>query len=667
MSSEVEIVRPGIHRDARLERFRREELKIVYILSRQWFVTAAGVHNTPTSKYRFALLKPTLRLQEMFGVEREILAIFSHYKIFDTRTFDAIGQIQKKYPDKRIDKICSIIFSEDPAIEKKVLDIAKTDSESAITIPFSYAEMGANDKDENHLNNKLRRVFYARDLFSFNSPLKKDLYFFGRSNLIHEIVSRHESFENTGLFGLRKTGKTSVIFGVERALNIKGVASVIIDCQSTAVHNRRWNQVLHYIINQIVTKYDSTITIKNEDKYSLTNAAIAFEDQLVRINSKLGKRIVIVFDEIENLSPATSPSDHWRSGDDFVLFWQSIRSVFQKRSDLFTYLIVGTNPMCVETPTINGKDNPIFSAVPFQYIPPFSPAQVREMVSRLGGFMGLTFDESIYTRLCEDYGGHPFLIRHMCSTINRTAPQTRPVIVDRLLYNEAKKKFEDGNSTYVEMIIQVLRDFYPNEYEMLKFLASEDYESFNTFLSDSRSYINHLVGYGIIRQSGQVYDFNIDIIKRFLLEQGAKKDIRRMKQEEMWTEISEARNPFETKMRRLVRSLLVAAYGESEAKEKFLDLLGPIKTAKYKDLSFKEIMSGGRADVYFEDLRKAINKNWSVFEKVFEKRQDLFDRHMIIVNSYRKDAHAGKITSDEMGAFRVSMKWLAEHVDPIVD
>ena len=55
------------------------------------------------------------------------------------------------------------------------------------------------------------------------------------------------------------------------------------------------------------------------------------------------------------------------------------------------------------------------------------------MVRKLGRIMGLRFDEIIYGKLTEDFGGHPFLIRHVCSVINRISPAERPVIVDKIL------------------------------------------------------------------------------------------------------------------------------------------------------------------------------------------------------------------------------------------
>jgi predicted AAA+ superfamily ATPase len=71
--------------------------------------------------------------------------------------------------------------------------------------------------------------FYDRDLFDITSPLRKDLYFFGRTDLINKLVDRHSSNENSGVFGLRRSGKTSLIYAVERLME-RGCFSLYLHC-----------------------------------------------------------------------------------------------------------------------------------------------------------------------------------------------------------------------------------------------------------------------------------------------------------------------------------------------------------------------------------------------------------------------------------------------------
>jgi len=391
--------RSGFHPIAKenLGHFTELEKKIIYKLSEIWYITKAGrkFRLGATSEYKYCLIKPTTKFTEMFNLEREIVVIFSYYSELQPRTLDAIDFAIKDQTDLRIEKICSILFSGDTNCEAKIKDLLKQDQESQIIIPINYQEY-LSSPETCFIENKFRRHFYTRDLFAFESPLKKDLYFFGRTDIIHKIVNRHRSNENSALLGLRKTGKTSVIFKIERTLEKSDQKSIWIDCQNTGLNQRRWNHALFYIIFLIREKYkkdldsycdsigSGKLRFKDESKYTEKDAAIIFEDEIYKLYIAFGnKSILLIFDEIERITFDVGESDYWAKGMDFVYFWQSLRSVFQKLNCVFSYLIVGTNSMCIERPLINGKDNPLFQSIPFSYIEGFDIPQTKEMVNKL--------------------------------------------------------------------------------------------------------------------------------------------------------------------------------------------------------------------------------------------------------------------------------------------
>jgi hypothetical protein len=204
-------------------------------------------------------------------------------------------------------------------------------------------------------------------------------------------------------------------------------------------------------------------------------------------SSKKHASTLFLFDEIERLTPGPASSTHWKEGRDFIYFWQTLRGFYQRNPQVFSYMVVGTNPSCIESPALSGHENPIYASIPSQYVPPFTVDQVEQMVSRLGDYMGLRFDPLIYSKLTEDFGGHPFLIRQMCSLINQRASQIRPVQIDKALYAQVKKEFHNSSREYLEMMVHVLRDWYPDEYSMLQFLAQGDMDSFDAFSRDHGS------------------------------------------------------------------------------------------------------------------------------------------------------------------------------------
>jgi len=657
-------VYPGIHPSVNLNNFTSDEIKIIDKFKSEWYVTHGGEEIKLGSKstYRYFLVKPLKNYQEMFNLEREIIVLFSPYAVFEPRTLDAIDYIAESFQSLRLEKVCSILISRDEQIEEELKELLKNDQESQILIPFNYKELIKNH-DPYFIRNRLKKHFYTRDLFAFEAPLKKDLYFFGRNDLVNKIVNRHKSCENSGLFGLRKTGKTSVIFGVQRTLLKMEEHFVFIDCQSPSFHLRRWNRALYYLILEITKQNKLTLNLNPEVKYTEENAAFVFEHEISRIHKELGnKTLLIIFDEIENITFNISPSSHWRMDLDFVYFWQSLRSTFQKLDNVFSFLLVGTNPMCVESSSIKGFDNPIFNQFSYEYIPGFDVKQTREMVRKLGRIMGIRFDEILYSKLTEDYGGHPFLIRHVCSIINKNSSQERPTIVSKLIYNSAKDIFKREYSNYIEMILDVLKKFYSDEYKMLKFLALDDYDNFAKYEKISPTYTNHLLGYGIIDKWDEGYSFKIESVKDYLSEKHWYEKLE-LSQEEMLAEISKRRNDLEPKLRLIVRNQLLSNLGKEQASQIVLGIMGGWRKIRYNDISYNDLFNSSLSDIYFDDLRKIIIKKWDIFKNIFEIDKTELDSKLTAINKYRYDAHAKPITRNQMAYFRASISSIEEITD----
>ena len=211
---------PGINPSAVLDHFMDDERRIIERFAKDWYVTNGGgeLWLSNTSNYRYALIKPTDIFQEMFNIDREMILLFSPYENFEPRTLDAITKAFSQHQTLRIERICSVLISRDSNVEYKLKELLKNDQEAQIVVPFTYDELSKPESDPYFFRNRFIQHFYARDLFASESPLKKDLYFFGRTDLVHAILNRHRSNQVSGLFGLRKTGKTSVIFGVQRGL-----------------------------------------------------------------------------------------------------------------------------------------------------------------------------------------------------------------------------------------------------------------------------------------------------------------------------------------------------------------------------------------------------------------------------------------------------------------
>jgi hypothetical protein len=223
--------------------------------------------------------------------------------------------------------------------------------------------------------------------------------------------------------------------------------------------------------------------------------------------------ILIIFDEIENISPKTAASTHWRQNNDTLLFWQILRSFFQNTKKFrLTFCFVGTNPHLFELSKITDVDNPVYLFAPKDFIPMLDLSETIDMIKRLGYFMGLDFDDGVITYIHNRFGGHPFFIRQLCSQIHKRTALHRPQRVSLASCKSAELDFDSDVRGYIAEILNSLRSFYPDEYTMLEYLANGEKTFFSELAEHSPAYAEHLIGYGIVVRRGSDFEFTFDAV-----------------------------------------------------------------------------------------------------------------------------------------------------------
>lgn len=651
----------GINPMAKLHSFHEEERQIINTLAKTFYVTNGGteIRLGATSKYRYCLIKPTDLFGEKFNLRREMVVVFSDYRKFEPRTFDAIAEVfNRNKQEFRIDKMCSIIISRDNNVCEEVSQILKSDVEMQVVVPFSYEELYEGNKTI-LITKRFQEFFYERDLFAFESPLKKDIYFFGRREYVHELISRHNSAENSGVFGLRRSGKTSVLQAVERATKYTDIDCVFIDCQN--LYHFSWYKALYSVISAITTKQSRPIDTNDVKKYTEENANSQFILDLDVILQTSNRDVLLLFDEIEQITPKLGMEENWKEGDDFVKFWHVIRSCFHKWGHRFTFILAGTNPSAIEQISINKHDNPLFNQLKFDtYLPPFDFESTKEMVNKLGTYMGISFDDMVCARLTQDFGGHPYLIRHFCSAINSYIHESgleKPISVTNAIYDKVMPIFSEKSAdNYCRFILGVLIDYYPEENKFLEKLALGNITEYSREAYDPQI-IAHLLGYGIIENNRGVLGFKIEVLKNYLSRKYAYHR-QNMSLEEKWAEISERRNQVEPQLRTIVKNHLKAAYGNA-AKNKVLESMRPDIRQKYASLPYKDLFDPKKCEIYFSQLGYLIEMNWDVcFKNIFTKSKQTIKSYFIIINNLRSECHAAPVTDDEMESFRGVMSML---------
>lgn len=413
----------------------------------------------------------------------------------------------------------------------------------------------------------------------------------------------------------------------------------MIDCQDPAVHAKSFPALLEYIILQ--TRRE--LSLKRIDT-SLGTQADQVSERFRRIMDQTlndaQSNILLIFDEIENISPKTAASPHWRTGSDALLLWQTLRSFFQSsRRFKLTFCFVGTNPDLFETPKLGDIDNPVYLFTPKTFIPMLDLADTREMVSKLGYFMGLDFDHTIIAHLHNRFGGHPFFIRQLCSQIHKNLPLLRPQRVSLAACKAAEQGATSDIKGYLNEILNSLRTFYPDEYTMLEYLASGERENFAGFVEDSPSFSKHLIGYGIIVRRGNEFEFTFDAIA-----ESVKANILQSRPPvagERRQEIGRRRNAVEEELRSYLFRSSISLTEDSWSKW-FSGCVSVQRISQLGPLNRREVFSRTKSPLYFMELLKFVRTCPGIDTSVLPMHD--IAAAIDTVNTFRIDAHAKDIT-----------------------
>jgi hypothetical protein len=476
-------------------------------------------------------LSPEDLTKEQFGFSMEILLVYSPYNEMQPRTLQAIEQIFEEAPAKgRVETLNYIIVSDCDEVKSwlNIYQSTQKDREPRIAIAFTTKELIENKNDISYIKKKISEQFFERDLFDFTLPLQEDSYFFGRESFLASYHDALKKGENRGLFGLRKTGKTSLLYKLRRTVQFEESGIFLLyDCKKPSIRKLKWNELLERICEDIIERSGIVFTSKNR-KYDEVKIADTFE----KIVSKVGRqeiknKIVLVFDEIEYISFKSKTDVHWK--EEFIDFWQTIWSCQSENRNLL-FIVAGVNPSAIDEGSVNGIQNPLFGIVTPDYLTGFSFDELKTMVTTLGKKMGLEFANEALQYLFFQYGGHPHLTRKACSWINgqtKINNLSKPFKVTRNWLEETQENRDIDLSYYSSHVVSELSEFYPDEYSMLEFISSGQTREFLEF-SNLPELIKHLKGYGLLSYDNNNFPkISIPVVDKYIGLELAKKEGRK--------------------------------------------------------------------------------------------------------------------------------------------
>ena len=216
------IVNPGINSSVHFLDKNQDELKIIDFLKKVLYMTYAGrKFKINNSEYNYIFAKPTEAFRVLFNLSREFVIVFSDFVSFEPRSLDVSSKIIDSCPSTfRLDRGIQVLISNDSDIVKKITSLfqSKDTNFESIVVPFSYREFISETITENLITERFRKFLFDVDLFAINSPIQNDAFFFGRRDYVRDIASKCKTSTHCGIFGLRRSGKTSCLLATKRLL-----------------------------------------------------------------------------------------------------------------------------------------------------------------------------------------------------------------------------------------------------------------------------------------------------------------------------------------------------------------------------------------------------------------------------------------------------------------
>ncbi len=414
---------------------------------------------------------------EMFDAHLEIQLVYAEYEEVEPRLLELIQR--RIGSNARVDHGLFMIASLDGEVDRL---LRRRRGEFA-GIDLHLGDLGTDAPDIRH---RMSSVLTAVDHFDMTVPVHDPAGFFGRREEFQRIISAIERGQSVGVFGLRKTGKTSLLnfVATRRREAQKPVVWVDISGVSSADEFRlqllenAWKTVESL---QIPSKMPSlrTLNLRGDLKVGIDVLRLQWLRDLETMSKHAEGRFEVFIDEIDQIHPDRSHLGPDEARQMLIAVTQ-LRGMIQSAESGFGMVLIcaGVDPAIFERPLLaSGADNLLYKLLRLMYLAPLSRAEMADMVRDLGRRMGVRVrDHKVIDFLFEEYGGHALLTRKACSLAARSRSRDQVPWHMTLDAVEAASQ-ERGDGTPFQQAEEILTSFgewFPDEAGLLREVWSSD-------------------------------------------------------------------------------------------------------------------------------------------------------------------------------------------------
>ena len=308
--------------------------------------------------------------------------------------------------------------------------------------------------------------------YNLNNSIKDPNLFFGRFHESDDIIKRLESLQHSGIFGMRKIGKTSLLLQIELALKDKLIPTAVIKSQAGISFNPY--DIFKDIVNQIYIfvkasgiKKKPRCKILENNTEKITHKM--FEDDIitlweivrVELNSPF---IAVLIDEVEKLVPL--PGDDITKYEDYDIFFSAIRGLSQIERCLVS-VVTSERPIIREEFNLPSVSNAMLELYDERFLGCFEYNDCKMMTENLGKLIGIEYSKESIKKIFYETNGHPY-ITNKVRLCERSEPQSEPFVGQARSYyieniflgydGQIRRVGDRGSSASQKMIFEI--DFF---------------------------------------------------------------------------------------------------------------------------------------------------------------------------------------------------------------
>lgn len=447
------------------------------------------------------------RVADMFDAHLEIQLVYAEYDEVEPRLLE---QIQKRIAtNARLDRGLMAIASLDPDVDR--LTHRRRGEFAAINLHLPSLNSKSDD-----IRTQMSHVLTTVDHYDLTTPVHGPSGFFGRTEELQQIVSAIQIGQSVGVFGLRKTGKTSLlnfVFGQRKSaefpvvwVDISGLSEA--DDFRVRLLESTWKALSERAGSTFKPPRLRTLNRDGELKVSIDDLRLHWLRDLESLSQSAGSRLEVFIDEIDQLEPSRSSLGPEASSALLVALTQLRGMIQSPATDSGMVLIcAGVDPALFERPLLASRaDNLLYKLVRLQFLAPMNEEEVAEMVRDLGRRMGVRVrDHEVVRYLFAEYGGHALLTRKACSLATKGRPRDEvPWRMTMEAVVGASAVTGDGSpGQQASEILTSFSEWFPEEEFLLRALWSSDPEERELALSEISEHpgsLRHAVPYGLLNQ-----------------------------------------------------------------------------------------------------------------------------------------------------------------------